>query len=65
MSRELVEDIKEEIKETMGYFDNNEHFQSVFDQSGFDDENLRIFDCGFVRGLEYVLSKLQEHGETE
>tara|TARA_R100001244_G_scaffold19503_1_gene20044 strand:- start:244 stop:438 length:195 start_codon:yes stop_codon:yes gene_type:complete len=63
MNRELQEDIKEEIKETMSYFDDNEHFQSVFDQSGFNDENLRIFDCGFVRGLKYVLNKLQENNE--
>jgi len=65
MNRELKEDIKEEIKETMGYFDDDRHYDDVFERAGHDEYELRIFDCGFVRGLEYALNKLQEHGETE
>ena len=49
----------------MGYFDDDRHFDDVFEQAGHDEYELRIFDCGFVRGLEYALNKLQEHGETE
>ena len=65
MNKELIEDIKAEIKETYSYFDDDRHFDDVFEKAGHDEYELRIFDCGFVRGLEYVLNKLQEHGETE
>ena len=65
MNKELIENIKEEIKDSMGYFDDDWHFDDVFEQAGHNEYELRIFDCGFVRGLEYVLNKLQEHGETE
>ena len=65
MDKELIENIKEEIKETMGYFDDDRHFDDVFEQAGHDEYELRIFDCGFVRGLEYALNKLQEHGEAK
>ena len=65
MNRELIEYVQEEIKEARGFFKDDEHFNEVFEQAGWTDEEMRIFDCGFVKGLENILSKLQEYGETE
>ena len=65
MNRELIEYIKEEIKVTREFFKDDEHYDEVFEQAGWDEDNMRIFDCGLIRGLEYALNKLQENGETE
>ena len=65
MNRELIEYIKEEIEETRERFQDDEHYDEVFEQAGWDEDNMRIFDVGLVRGLEFVLNKLQENGETE
>ena len=65
MNRELIEYIKEEIKETRERFQDDEHYDEVFEQAGWDEDNMRIFDVGLVRGLECMLNKLQENGETE
>ena len=65
MNRELIEYIKEEIKVTREFFKDDEHYDEVFEQAGWDEDNMRIFDVGLVRGLEFVLNKLQENGETE
>ena len=63
MNRELIEDIKAEIKETREFFKDDEHYDEVFEQAGWDEENMRIFDVGLIRGLQYVLNKLQENNE--
>ena len=63
MNRELIEYIQQEIKEARSFFDSDGHFEDVFDQEGWTDEEMRIFDCGFVKGLQNALSKLQEYGE--
>ena len=65
MNRELIEYIKEEIEETRERFQDDEHYDEVFEQAGWDEDNMRIFDVGLIRGLEYVLNKLQEYGEAE
>tara|TARA_R110002051_G_scaffold52878_1_gene100093 strand:- start:198 stop:404 length:207 start_codon:yes stop_codon:yes gene_type:complete len=64
-NKELMEYIKEEIKITREFFKDDEHYDEVFEQAGWDEDNMRIFDVGLIRGLEYVLNKLQEYGETE
>ena len=65
MNKELMHYISDEINEARSYFDNDEHFNEVFEQAGWTDEEMRIFDCGYVKGLQNALSKLQEYGETE
>ena len=62
---ELKEYIQNEIKEVREYFRDDEHFDEVFEQAGWEEEEMRIFDCGYAKGLQNVLSKLQEYGETE
>jgi len=61
MNRELIEYVKGEIKEARQFFTDDAHFDEVFDQSGWDEDNMRIFDCGLVKGLEFVLQKLEEN----
>ena len=52
--------------EAREYFDNDEHFDEVFEQAGWNDQSARLFDCGYVKALEHILNKLQEYnGETE
>ena len=64
--KELVEYVKDEIVDAREYFDNDEHFDEVFKQAGWNDESARLFDCGYVKALEHILNKLQENnGETE
>ena len=63
MNRELIEYIQGEIEETRQFFDNDEHFDEVFEQDGWTEEELRIFDCGYVKGLQNALSKLQEYSD--
>lgn len=64
--KELVEYVKDEIIDAKEYFDNDEHFDEVFEQAGWNDESARLFDCGYVKALEHILNKLQENnGETE
>ena len=65
MNRELIEYVQGEIEKAKQFFDNNEHFDEVFEQAGWTEEEMRIFDCGYVKGLQNALSKLQEYGETE
>ena len=65
MNRELKEYIQNEIKEAREFFIDDEHFDEVFDQAGWGEDEMRIFDCGLIKGFEHILQKLQEHGETE
>jgi len=62
MIEDLIKYIQEEIEEAREFFDNDEHFNEVFEQD-FTEEEMRIFDCGYVKGLQNALSKLQEYGE--
>ena len=65
MIEDLIKYVQEEIEEAREFFDNDEHFNEVFEQEGWTDEEMRIFDCGYVKGLQNALSKLQEYGEQE
>ena len=57
---EIAEQLKEEIREAYDYFKGPEHFDEVFEQAGWDEDNMRIFDCGYIKGMQNALSKLQE-----
>ena len=64
--KEIIEQIQEEIKETYKFFDNEQHFDDSFDKAGWDEDYLRLFDCGYIKGMQSVLNKLQEqHQEDE
>ena len=63
---ELIKQVQEEIKEAYEYFDNEHHFNEVFEQVEWDSDYMRLFDCGYIKGMQSVLSKLQEeYGEAE
>ena len=69
---ELIKEIQEEIKEAYKFFedeqnfDNEQHFQDVIGEAGWNEDNMRVFDCGYIKGMQNALSKLQEqYGETE
>jgi len=59
--KELIEYVKDEIIDAKEYFDSDEHFDEVFEQAGWGNEDARLFDCGYVKALEHVLIKLQEY----
>mgnify|MGYP004210387169 CR=1 FL=1 len=42
------------------YFDNEQHFDDTFDKVGWDEDYMRLFDCGYIKGMQNALSKLQE-----
>ena len=60
MNKEIIEQLQEDIKEAYAYFNSEEHFDEVFKQAGWDEDNMRIFDCGYIKGMQNALSKLQE-----
>ena len=63
---EIVKQLQEDIKEAYEYFDNEQHFQDVIGEAGWNEGNMRILDCGYIKGMQNALSKLQEqYGETE
>ena len=64
--KEIIEQLQEDIKEAYAYFQHTQHFDEVFEQAGWDEDNMRIFDCGYIKGMQNALGKLQqEYGETE
>jgi len=63
--KELKEYIQYEIKEAQKYFDGYDHEQEVFEQAGWGEDEARLFDCGYIKGFQAVLQKLEEYGETE
>ena len=58
--KEIIEQLKEDIKEAYEYFDNEQHFQDVEGEAGWNEDNMRVFDCGYIKGMQNALSKLQE-----
>jgi hypothetical protein len=58
--KNLIRQLKEEINEAYNYFDDEVHFDDTFEEAGFGEDNMRIFDCGYIRGMENALSKLLE-----
>ena len=64
--KEIIEQIQEDIKETYEFFENEQEFDDTFDKAGWDEDYMRIFDCGYIKGMQSVLSKLQDkYGEAE
>ena len=64
--KEIIEQIQEEIKEAYKFFEDEREFDDTFDKAGWDEDNMRIFDCGYIKGMQNAISKLQqEYGETE
>ena len=62
---EIVKQLQEDIKEAYEYFDNEQHFQDVIGEAGWNEGNMRILDCGYIKGMQNALNKLQEHGEAK
>ena len=58
--KELIKEIQEEIKEVYKYFEDEREFDDTFDKAGWDKDYMRLFDCGYIKGAQMVLSKLQE-----
>ena len=58
--KEIVEQLQEDIREAHEYFDDEHHFIEVFEQAGWDEDNMRVFDCGYIKGMQNALNKLQE-----
>ena len=57
---EIVEQLKEDIKEAYEYFDDEQHFDNVVNEAGWNEDNMRVFDCGYIKGMQNAISKLQE-----
>ena len=63
---ELIKEIQEEIKEAYKFFEDEREFDDTFEKAGWDEDYMRLFDCGYIKGAQMVLSKLQEqYGKTE
>ena len=58
--KELIKEIQEEIKEAYKFFEDEREFDDTFDKAGWDKDYMRLFDCGYIKGAQMVLSKLQE-----
>ena len=64
--KEIIEQIQEDIKETYEFFENEQEFDDTFDKAGWDEDYMRLFDCGYIKGMQSILSKLQDkYGEAE
>ena len=57
---ELIKEIQEEIKEVYKFFEDEREFDDTFEKAGWDEDYMRLFDCGYIKGAQMVLSKLQE-----
>ena len=57
---EIIKQLQEDIKEAYVYFDDEKHFNDTFDKAGWDEDYMRLFDCGYIKGMQNALSKLQE-----
>tara|TARA_Y100001973_G_scaffold44243_1_gene65866 strand:- start:186 stop:383 length:198 start_codon:yes stop_codon:yes gene_type:complete len=60
---ELKEFLQQEIANAREYFTSDEHFEEVFEQAGYDEENMRIYDAGYIKGCEAVLREIQDKYE--
>ena len=58
--REIIEQLQEDIKEAYKFFENEQEFDDTFDKAGWDEDYMRLFDCGYIKGMQNALSKLQE-----
>jgi hypothetical protein len=57
---ELIKEIQEEIKEVYKFFEDEREFDDTFEKAGWDEDYVRLFDCGYIKGAQMVLGKLQE-----
>ena len=57
---ELKEDLKELIKESYSYFENEKHFEEVDDSICHDEDTMRVFDVGYIIALKMVVNRLEE-----
>ena len=60
---ELKEFLQQEIIDAREYFTDDEHFDEVFEQAGYNEENMRIYDTGYIKALETVLREIQDKYE--
>ena len=58
--KEIIEQLQEDIKEAYEFFENEQEFDDTFDKAGCDEDYMRLFDCGYIKGMQNALSKLQE-----
>jgi len=58
--KELIKEIQEEIKEVYKFFEDEQEFDDTFEKAGWDEDYMRLFDCGYIKGMQNALSKLQE-----
>ena len=63
--KNLIKQLKEEINEAYNFFDDEAHFDDVYEQCGFHEEGMRMFDVGYIRGMENALSRLLEIYQDE
>ena len=56
---ELKEFLQQEIIDAREYFTDDEHFDEVFEEAGYNEENMRIYDTGYIKALQAVLNKIQ------
>ena len=60
---ELKEFLQQEIIDARKYFTSDKHFDEVFEQAGYNEDNMRIFDTGYIKGCEAVLKEIQNKYE--
>ena len=60
MNKEIIKQLQDDIKEAYKYFDNEQEFDDTFEKAGWDEDYMRLFDCGYIKGMQNALSKLQE-----
>jgi hypothetical protein len=58
--KEIIEQLQEDIKEAYEFFENEQEFDDIFEKAGWDEDYMRLFDCGYIKGMQKALSKLQE-----
>ena len=58
--KNLIKQLKEEINEAYNFFDDEVHFDNTFEEPGFGEDNMRIFDCGYIRGMANALNRMLE-----
>ena len=49
---EIVKQLQEDIKEAYEYFDNEQHFQDVEGEAGWNEDNMRVLKVGKTRHTE-------------
>jgi hypothetical protein len=58
--KSLIRELKGDINDAYECFDSEVHFDECFNEAGINEDNMRIYDVGYIRGMENVLSRLLE-----